>query len=128
MIPLVRSGLVFLGAGVGANMRYWLGLWIQEKTGAFFPWGTFTINATGSLLIGMAMGWLIHAPSPLNWRLLLVVGLLGGYTTFSSFSYETIVMLKDGYYAQAAGYVLGSCALGILACWLGLILVASLSK
>lgn len=117
---LTRSGLVFLGAGIGANARYWLGAWISERTPVGFPWGTFVVNVTGSLLIGLLLGVLIEQNSPLSWRLFLIVGLLGGYTTFSSFSMESINLLRDKSYGYAALYVLGSCLLSFAATAVGL--------
>lgn len=117
------TALVFLGSGFGGSTRYWLGTFISNKAGPAFPWGTFAINVTGSFLIGVVMGYLLNTQASQSWRFLLVVGFLGGYTTFSSFSYETASLVREGSYAYAAGYVLGSVLLGLLFTLLGLALV-----
>ena len=117
---LVKSLIVFGGAGVGANLRYWIGGAIQSRVGPEFPWGTFVINVTGSLLIGLVMGVLLQSTAPPWWRLLVVVGMLGGYTTFSSFSLETLNLLQVKAYAPAFGYVFGSCAASFVGTWIGL--------
>lgn len=123
---LIRSLLIFLGAGIGGNLRYWIGVAILNRTGAAFPWNTFIVNISGSFCIGIATGFLLNAPGALGWRLFIVVGILGGYTTFSSFSMETIQLIKDRNIAYAFGNVLGSCALSLVACWLGLLLAEKL--
>src|SRR5580658_4665822 len=123
MGALATSALVFLGSGFGGTTRYWLGTFISNKVGPAFPWGTFAINVTGSLLIGLLMGYLLNTQASQGWRFLLVVGFLGGYTTFSSFSYETANLVREGSYAYAGGYVLGSVLLGLLCTLLGLALV-----
>src|SRR5690349_6619722 len=89
-ISLDRYLMVLVGGGVGALARYILGLAIAERIGGRFPLGTLVINVTGSFLIGLLMTLFTERlqPHP-NWRLLLVVGVLGGYTTFSTFEYET---------------------------------------
>lgn len=117
--------VVLTGAGLGGLARYVAGTWIMEKYGGRFPLGTFVINVTGSFLIGVLMTLLTERwqPHP-NWRLFLVVGVLGGYTTFSSFEYETYQAVRDG--AQWIGllYVLGSVILGYFGVWLGAVLAA----
>ena len=121
MSPLARTALVFLGAGLGGSARYWLG--IALKTDAAFPWPTFAINATGSLLIGLVLGlYAENEPA----RLFLAVGLLGGYTTFSAFSYETLVLLRDRNPLPALGYALGSVVVGLLAATLGIMIAQRL--
>lgn len=112
--------VVLAGAGIGGVIRYAAGSWIMGKYGGRFPLGTFIINVTGSFLIGILMTLLTERwqPHP-NWRLFLVVGLLGGYTTFSSFEYETLQAMQDGAWPMAALYVTGSVALGYLGVWLG---------
>lgn len=119
MNPIARTALVFLGAGVGGSLRYWIGLAVAART-AGFPWGTFAINVTGSLLIGLAMGLITRAGGSEGWRLLLVVGVLGGYTTFSSFSYEILSLLRERNVMPALGYAVGSVVLGLLAAGVGL--------
>src|SRR5215470_9460414 len=112
--------MVLVGGGVGALVRYALGLEIAARIGGRFPLGTMVINVTGSFLIGLLMTLLTERfqPHP-NWRLLLVVGFLGGYTTFSSFEWETPSLVKDGGRWLALFNVVGSVLLGYAAVWLG---------
>jgi len=111
---------VLLGGGSGALARYVLGTAIMQRYGGTFPLGTFVINVTGSFLIGLLMTILTERfqPHP-YWRLLLVVGFLGGYTTFSSFEYETLQAVRDGSKWLALLNVAGSVVLGYVAVWLG---------
>lgn len=117
--------VVLAGAGFGGLARYTLGTWIMAKYGGRFPLGTFFINISGAFLIGLAMTLLTERlqPHP-NWRLFLVVGVLGGYTTFSSFEYETLQAVRDGERWMGLLYVAGSVLLGYLAVWLGAVLAA----
>jgi CrcB protein len=101
-------------------MRYVLGTAIMSRTGGRFPFGTVVINITGSFLIGLLMTLLTERLSPHpNWRLLLVVGFLGGYTTFSSFEWETFGLMRDGARWLGLLNVIGSVVIGYLAVWLG---------
>jgi CrcB protein len=122
---LERYLVVLAGAGLGGLARYAAGTWIMEKYGGRFPLGTFVINVTGSFLIGVLMTLLTgrSAPHP-YWRLFLVVGILGGYTTFSSFEYEAFQAVRGGAPWMGILYVTGSVALGYLGVWLGALLVA----
>ena len=121
-----RYLVVLAGAGLGGLARYAAGGWIMAKYGGRFPLGTFIINVTGSFLIGLLMTLLTErfAPHP-NWRLFLVVGVLGGYTTFSSFEYELFQAMRDGARWMAAIYVTGSVLLGYVGVWLGALLASS---
>ncbi len=122
---LMKLLAVAAGGGVGSLVRYLIGTAITQRFGGRFPLGTFAINVTGSFLIGLLMTLLTerYAPNP-NWRLLLVVGFLGGYTTFSSFEYETFQTARNGGHWLALGYVAGSVALGYLGVWLGVIVAS----
>ena len=122
MSQWVRTLYVFLGGGLGASIRYGLGLWISSRTNISFPWGTFVINVTGSFLIGLILGWLVQSPASIGWRVFIVVGVLGGYTTFSSFAMETVNLLRERSYMYAASYLFGTCILGLAACWTGVII------
>jgi fluoride exporter len=117
--------VVLTGAGLGGLARYLAGTWIMEKYGGRFPLGTFIINVTGSFLIGVLMTLLTERwqPHP-NWRLFLVVGVLGGYTTFSSFEYETYQAARDGAPWIGLLYVTGSVILGYFGVWLGAVLAS----
>jgi CrcB protein len=122
---LDRYLVVLAGAGLGGLTRYVAGTWIMAKYGGRFPLGTFIINITGSFLIGVLMTLFAERlqPHP-NWRLFLVVGILGGYTTFSSFEYETYQAVRDGEGWMGMLYVAGSVLLGYLGVWLGAMLTA----
>ena len=115
-----RYIMVLAGGAVGSLVRYLVGSAITARTGARFPLGTVVINITGSFLIGLFMTLLTERlrPHP-NWRLLLVVGFLGGYTTFSSFEWETLYLVKDGARWLGLLNALGSVVVGYVAVWLG---------
>ena len=117
-----KTLLIFVGAGVGANLRYWLGLAISDRWGSAFPWATLTINVTGSFLLGLFMGHFLRSQESQGLMLLVAVGLLGGYTTFSTFSMEAVNLLSLKTMGSFAAYVIGSCALSIAGAWLGLLL------
>jgi fluoride exporter len=120
---LDRYFVVLAGAGLGGLARYMAGTWIMAKYGGRFPLGTFIINVTGSFLIGVLMMLFTERLNPHpNWRLFLVVGVLGGYTTFSSFEYETFQAMRDGASWLGALYVLASVGVGYLGVWLGALL------
>ena len=120
-----RYIVVLAGAGLGGLMRYTLGTWIMAKYGGRFPLGTFVINVMGSFLVGVLMTVFTERVQPHpNWRLFLVVGVLGGFTTFSSFEYETYQAVRDGARPMGLLYVLGSVLGGYLAVWMGAVLGA----
>lgn len=116
--------VVLAGAGLGGLARYVAGTWIMSKYMGRFPLGTFVINVTGSFLIGVLMALFTERlhPHP-NWRLFLVVGVLGGYTTFSSFEYETYQAVRDGAHWMGLLYMAGSVMLGYMGVWLGALLI-----
>ncbi|HEV7691253.1 MAG TPA: fluoride efflux transporter CrcB [Hyphomonadaceae bacterium] len=111
--------LVGLGGGVGAIARYGVSLAIPaQPTG--WPWATFLINVTGSLLMGVVAGWVgAKGEAGEPWRLLLGVGVLGGYTTFSAYSLETLRLIERNDMAGAAAYSLGSVIAGLAAVAIG---------
>lgn len=112
---MLRLLMVTSGGGIGSLARYLIGSAIMRRYAGSFPLGTFAINVTGSFLIGLLMTLFTErfAPHP-NWRLLLVTGFLGGYTTFSSFEYETFQTARTGGHWTALAYVLSSVAIGYL--------------
>lgn len=116
--------LVMLGGGIGAAMRFLAGTYVTRLYGGLFPMGTFVINVTGSFLIGILMTLFVGRPDiNANWRLFLVTGILGGYTTFSSFEWETFATLRGGAPLVALLNVTLSVLVGFLGVWLGFVLV-----
>ena len=109
---------IALGGALGSVMRHAVGLWVQRGIPGF-PWGTFVINVTGSCLLGFlakALGGDTVNPSL---RAALTIGLCGGYTTFSTFSFETMRLIEEGFAARAATYVIASVVLSLLAIFAG---------
>lgn len=120
-IPIRDLCIVALGGGAGSVCRYLAGVYVARYITVTFPLGTLLINLTGSLLIGLLYGLAErHAWMTMEWRLLLITGICGGYTTFSSFSFEALTLLREGSYASFFLYAFGSVALGLLACLAGL--------
>ena len=107
---------VFLGGGTGSVLRYLVGLWIGS---AAFPWATFAVNAVGSFAIGLLGGWASRFGWSEETRLLLTTGLCGGFTTFSTFSKESLAIAEAGRWSAFAAYAFGSVAVGIAAVALG---------
>ena len=120
--------VIGLGGAFGAVSRYVASGWVQTFTGGFFPWGTMTVNVGGSLALGFLMIWFQSTASSPELRDLVTVGFLGSFTTFSTFSYETAAMLRDGEWWRAGGYTAGSVALGLMAVAAGAFLAAALSQ
>lgn len=118
---------VFVGGGIGAALRYWISGVVPRHLGSAFPYGILIVNLAGCLLIGFLMTWLedrfLIAPAL---RTFLIIGILGGFTTFSTFSYETIALVRDAQYFLAATYVSASVVLGLGATvaggWIGRLL------
>jgi len=115
---------VAVGGAVGAMARYALGVQTLRMWGAGWPYGTFVANVVGGLLMGVLAGFLAHrgGGDQERLRLLLGVGVLGGFTTFSAFSLETALMIERRNYGQAFGYTLASVVLSVTALFLGLLL------
>jgi CrcB protein len=112
---------VGLGGFLGANARYAIGTWLASRLGTAFPAGTLVINVSGSLVIGILLVLLTERlAAPPVWRLLLVVGFLGGYTTFSSYAFEVLDLLERGAWVRGLWYVLGSNGLSLAACAAGM--------
>ncbi|HXC26311.1 MAG TPA: fluoride efflux transporter CrcB [Gemmatimonadaceae bacterium] len=118
---------IAIGSAVGGVSRYLLGLFVQQATGIGFPLGTLIINISGSLLLGFLLRWgLITADATPELRAMLTTGFCGGYTTFSTFSYETATLLEDGWYGRAALYVSLSIILSLAGVFLGVHLARTL--
>jgi fluoride exporter len=122
--------LVFLGAGLGGLLRHGANIACLRWFGAGFPWGTLVVNVSGSLVMGLVAGWLALRAGA-GWsqdaRLFVMTGILGGYTTFSAFSLDAVLLWERGAILQAGGYVLASVVLSIAALAAGLGLVRAVS-
>lgn len=124
---LTQIGFLSLGGIVGVNARYWLGQWVNRWAGPPFPWATFLINVSGSFLIGFLTMVLAHwLPHP-NLRLLVVTGFLGGYTTYSSFAFESLTLWERGAKGVSLGYMVATLVVGFLAVALGVALARELT-
>lgn len=122
-VPIsLALALVFLGGGAGACLRYLAGKLALALCGPGYPWGTLAANLLGGLAMGCLAGWLAFRSGPEQVRLLLGVGVLGGFTTFSAFSLEVGLMLERGEWPTAAGYMLLSVAGSVAALFAGLAL------
>ena len=122
----VQYVFVFLGGGLGAVCRYLATSLLAVRFGSAFPYGTLFVNVSGSFLMGLLIGVLPLLPRgallPENLRFLLAVGFLGGFTTFSSFSMETLTLLQGANALSALWNVLANVAFGVTAAWAGLLL------
>ena len=112
--------LVGLGSFIGGAGRYMLSMFIQNKAANSFPYGTLTVNVLGCFLIGIVLGVSARSGIPHEWRLFLATGILGGFTTFSAFSYESITLIRDGNSGTAIIYIGCSILLGLMATYGGI--------
>jgi len=120
---MLATALVFLGGGIGSALRHFMNVLCARLFGLSFPWGTFAVNLIGSFLIGwLAAYFAFRAGS--NWtqpmRLFLITGILGGFTTFSSFSLDFAMLYERGAATPAVLYVLGSVGISLVAIFAGL--------
>ena len=111
--------LVALGSALGGVARHGLSVLIAQRLGAGFPWGTIFVNVTGSFLIGLVAALTDARQNTQGTREFLMIGVLGGYTTFSAFSLQTLALLREGRLLEATGNVAGSVVLCVAAVWLG---------
>ena len=123
--PFAASAMVFAGGGAGAVLRYQVGRWLTALLGpgavAAFPWATLTVNVSGSLAMGLLAGWLARFGSGgEQWRLLVGVGLLGGFTTFSTYVVEILDRLAAGAVGTALAFLGGTVLAALVATWVGL--------
>lgn len=118
---------ISIGAVLGANLRYWVGDWAAQRFGSGFPYGTMLVNLTGSFLLGLLVSLTFeHFIIDPRLRILLTIGFLGSYTTFSTFAYESVTLITQGQWGLGLFNLLGSTLLGVLfaalGIWLGKIL------
>jgi CrcB protein len=121
--------IVFLGGGLGAALRHGINILSARLLGAAFPYATLFENVSGSLVMGLLAGYFAFRSGevPQQWRLFLTTGILGGYTTFSTFSLDTALLYERGELGLAALYIVGSVALSIGGLFAGLALVRNFS-
>lgn len=119
--------LISLGAILGANLRYWVGGWAAGKFGTSFPYGNLIINLTGSFILGffmtLAVDRLLLDP---RWRIIFAVGFLGSYTTFSSYTFESMSLILDSQWVPGLLNLFGSAFLGGVAVFLGILLARAI--
>jgi fluoride exporter len=123
-MELRRAMIVMAGGALGAYARYAVGGWFAARYGPVFPWGTLVINLAGSFVLGLFVGARDSGHYTLDpvWTLLFAIGFLGAFTTFSTFTVETMHLITLRSFILAGANVLGSVALGLLAAGLGLLL------
>ena len=114
---------IAIGGVAGVLLRYQLGVWIAAWNESSFPWATLGINLLGSFLIGIAMRYAFSKGMNADLRLALTTGFCGGFTTLSTFSYELVMLMKEGQLAFAAGYLSATVGLAPLLCYLGFVVV-----
>ena len=113
--------VIWVGVGgmVGAAARFGVSQVVADRWGVDLPYGTFLVNLTGSFAIGVILTVLLDRVADPVWRLLLVTGFLGGYTTFSSYAFELVTLIGGGRLGWAAAYLIASNLLGVVACAAG---------
>jgi CrcB protein len=116
--------IVFLGAGIGGALRHGINVAAFRLLGSDYPYGTLTVNVGGSLAMGLLAGWFAHKPEPGQaWRLFLTTGMLGGFTTFSTFSLEAVLLYERGQWGIAAIYIMASVGLALSSLVAGLFIM-----
>jgi CrcB protein len=119
---LTRVLLIAVGGSLGALARYGASYWVQERVAGSFPYGTFIVNISGCLVMGLVMTRLNEGGEvSVNWRYLVPVGFIGAYTTFSSFEFEIFRLAEQGASLVGLAYLVSSLVLGYVALWLGVI-------
>jgi fluoride exporter len=119
---VIKLLLVAGGGALGSTARYAVGNWVQGGFGTWFPWGTLFVNVSGSFLIGVVLGLFEHSGLSNEARLFFAVGILGGYTTFSTFSHDTLRLLEAGTFAPALLNSAGQLLAGLSAVYAGMLL------
>lgn len=117
--------VLVIGGALGAPARYFVDGWVEPRVSSVFPWGTFVINVTGSLVLGVITGLALYHGLGDVPRAGLATGFCGAYTTFSTFSYETLQLVETGEHRLAVTNALGSIAVGLMAAGIGLAITAA---
>jgi CrcB protein len=114
------AAFVGLGSALGGVARFWLSTFLQQRTGSAFPVGTFVVNVSGGLLLGLVIRYALATPAiSLEMRVMLTTGFCGGFTTFSTYSYETATLLESGDYRRATAYAITSVVVSLIATFVG---------
>lgn len=111
------------GSFIGGVLRYLLSQFVQTKFLSAFPFGTLTVNVIGCFFIGLVFGLIDRGSLTQEWRLFLATGLIGGFTTFSAFSSETVELLREGQFWYATRYILASVFIGLIATFIGITII-----
>ena len=117
--------VIAVGGAFGAVSRYLASSWVQDALGGAFPWGTMAVNVIGAAVLGFSVVWLQSTVSE-ELRQLVAVGFLGSFTTFSTFSFETLSLMREGAWLRAGSYALGSVLLALLAVALGVAVASAI--
>jgi CrcB protein len=124
----IAIAAVAIGGALGSVLRYLVSSWFVARLGSEFPWGTFAINVSGSLLIGIVLQLALSRAGMSPYvRLFFATGILGGYTTFSAYAFEVYALGNDALRVQSVAYALGSVAAGVAAAYSGVTLVRAFS-
>jgi fluoride exporter len=119
---LLKYVLVGMGGCLGSILRFWVSTYIGSRIGTRFPYGTLVVNITGSFLVGLVLAFLTARTEwGSNWRYLIPIGFIGGYTTFSAFEYETLRTIQDGQMGLGLLYMATSVIIGFVAVWGGMV-------
>jgi CrcB protein len=116
---LLKYLVVGIGGFIGANARFIVAQWAAQRWGTAFPYGTFIINITGCFILGLFATLMLRFAWNDNWRLLIAIGFVGAYTTFSTFEYDTLQLAAQNQWSRALVNILGSVLLGFIAAYLG---------
>ena len=128
MSDLTTYVIVGMGGFIGANARFIVGRWALQKWGVQFPVGTFLINVAGSFILGLFATLAMHFAWDDRWRLLIAVGFIGAFTTFSTFEYETLELAIQGSWLGAGLNILGSVVCGFIAGFIGIAIARLLTR
>ena len=116
---MLKFAFIFFGSGLGGACRYGLGAFVHRLSGPGFPAGTLTVNLSGCLMVGLLAAVFAAQPVQDEIRLLLTIGFLGGFTTFSAFGLDTLNLIQHGFQVRAALYFIASTGGGLICVWLG---------